>query len=349
MVELWFIILCVMVMFFIVLSGWDFGAGALHFVVARNREERRELIAAIGPLWTWNEVWLVATGGVLFVAFPRVLAVAFPAYYLALFLVLWALLLRGIALEFRGHNPSPLWRSFWDLVFASSNVSLALLFGAAFGNVIRGVPLGPDGDVSLPLFTNFGVRGELGILDWYTVAVAVFTLVCLCAHGASYLSVKADGELCRRSMLAAKWLWMVTLCLLVLVSLATWRVRPELFTGMAERPTSWGALVLVVGGLAAILTGLKSGLALRTFAGGCSLIAGLFATAAASLFPVMLHSTLAPEYSMTAYNGSSDSTSLRVAAYWWPAAFALTLFYFAFVAKHYRGRIELSRESQQPY
>src|SRR3981081_2626711 len=102
MVELWFVILCAMIALFVVLSGWDFGAGALHYVVARNPEGRRVLIAAIGPLWIWNEVWLGGMGGVLFVACPRVLAAAFPAYYLVLFPVLWTLILRGLALEFRG-------------------------------------------------------------------------------------------------------------------------------------------------------------------------------------------------------------------------------------------------------
>ena len=117
MVELWFAILCLMLVMFAVLSGRDFGCGALHFIAARNQDERRMLIAAIGPLWTWNEVWLVAGGGVLFVAFPRVLSISFPAYYLALFLVLWTLILRGIALEVRGLIDSGLWRAFWDFGF----------------------------------------------------------------------------------------------------------------------------------------------------------------------------------------------------------------------------------------
>ena len=141
MVELWFAILCLMLVMFAVLAGWDFGAGALHFIAARNQDERRALIAAIGPLWTWNEVWLVAGGGVLFVAFPRVLAISFPAYYLALFMVLWTLILRGIALEVRGLIASGLWRAFWDFAFAAANILLAILFGAAIGNVVRGMPL----------------------------------------------------------------------------------------------------------------------------------------------------------------------------------------------------------------
>ncbi len=348
MVELWFAILCLMFTLFVVLAGWDFGAGALHFVAARNHAERGALIAAIGPLWTWNEVWLVAGGGVLFVAFPRVLAISFPAYYLALFLVLWTLILRGIALEVRGLIDSSLWRTFWDFVFAAANISLAILFGAAIGNVIRGMPLRPDAPLSLPLFTDFGVHGMLGILDWYTISVAVFTLVCLSAHGASYLAMKAEGEVYRRATLLTKWLWPVTVSLLLVVSVETFYVRPGFFTGMAERPPAWIALIFVAGGLAAVITGSRSGAERRTFLGGCVFIAGLLGSAAASLFPVILYSTVSGEYSITAYNGSSDASSLRAATYWWPVAFALSFAYFGFVAKYYRGRARTADYGHDP-
>jgi len=349
MIELWFLILCLMIAFFAVLEGWDFGTGALHYIAARNQEERRVLIAALGPLWSWHEVWLVGTGGVLFVAFPRVLSIAFPAYYLALYLVLWTLILRGISLEFRGHIPHALWRSFWDCVFAMSNVLLAILFGLAIGNVMRGMPLAPNAPLSLPLFTDFGVRGKVGILDWYTLSVAAFTLVCLSAHGASYLTIKTEGEVHRRSRRLAKRLWLSAWLLLMLVSVETFYVRPQLWAGLSGRPLAWAALVITGGGLYCILTGLRSGADGRAFLGGCSLIAGLLGAAAASLFPVMLHSTLAPEYSITAWNGSSDASSLRVAAYWWPMAFGLALVYFRFIGRHYRGRVQIGKDTQQPY
>jgi cytochrome bd ubiquinol oxidase subunit II len=349
MTELWFLILYLMIAFFAVLEGWDFGAGALHYLVARNQEERRVLIAAIGPLWSWHEVWLVGTGGVLFVAFPRVLSTAFPAYYLALYLVLWTIILRGISLEFRGHIPHALWRSFWDFVFCASNVTLAILFGVAIGNVMRGLPLAPDAPLSLPLFTDFGVRGKVGLLDWYTLSVAVFTLICLSAHGASYLTIKTEGEIHRRSRGLAKWLWLSTFLLLILVSLETFYVRPQLLAGMSDRPLAWAGVAVVGGGLISIFAGLRSGAEHRAFLGGCALIAGLLGAAAASLFPVMLYSTVAPEYSMTALNGSSDASSLRAAACWWPVAFALALVYFSFIGKHYRGRVQLSKDTQRPY
>jgi cytochrome d ubiquinol oxidase subunit II len=348
-IELWFLILCLMITFFAVMEGWDFGTGALHYIAARNQDERRVLIAALGPLWSWHEVWLVGTGGVLFVAFPRVLSTGFPAYYLALHLVLWTLILRGVSLEFRGHISHPLWRSFWDCVLCVSNVLLAVLFGVAIGNVMRGMPLAPNAPLSLPLFTDFGVRGQVGILDWYTLSVAVFTLVCLSAHGASYLAIKTEGELNLRCMKLARRLWLSASLLLILVSAETFYVRPQLLAGMSARPVAWAAVAVAGAGLICIFTGLRAGAEVRTFLGGCAVIAGLLGAAAASLFPIMLYSTLAPEYSITAWNGSSDLSNLRVAAYWWPVAFGLALVYFSFIGKHYRGRVQLSKDTQRPY
>jgi cytochrome d ubiquinol oxidase subunit II len=284
----------------------------------------------------------VATGGILFVAFPLVLATAFPAYYLALFLVLWTLIFRGLALEFRGHIPSPLWRAFWDFVLAVSSAVLAILFGTAIGNVVRGMPLAPNTPLMLPFFTDFGVRGRVGILDWYTLSTALFTLVCLGAHGASYLTLRTEGDVYLRSRSLAKWLWIVTVVLLIAVSAETMSVRPELFTGFCGRPAAWATVAVAAGGIGAIFTGLRSGSEFRVFLGGCAFIAGLLGTAAASLFPVILYSTLAPGDSMTAWNGSSDAASLTAAAYWWPVAFLLTLFYFGYIVRFYRERVKPS-------
>jgi cytochrome bd-type quinol oxidase subunit 2 len=145
-----------------------------------------------------------------------------------------------------------------------------------------------------------------------------------------------------------KWLWPAAVVLLVVVSVETFYVRPEMFTNMAGRPLAWIALVLTAGGMAAILLGPRSGADARTFWGGCAFIAGLLGSAAASLFPVMLYSTISGEYSITAYNGSSDASSLRAASYWWPAAFVLSFVYFWFVAKHYRGRAQASQYGHDP-
>ena len=173
MVEVWFALLSITLIVFVVLDGWDIGAGVLHWVAGRTSAERREIVAAIGPLWSWHEVWLVAFGGTFLLAFPKVMATSFAGFYLALWLVLWSFILRGVSIEVGGHINDRLWQSWWDFVFAVSNVLLAVLFGAALGNVIRGVPLDESGKFSMSLFTDFGVRGRVGILDWYTVSVAV--------------------------------------------------------------------------------------------------------------------------------------------------------------------------------
>ncbi|MEI9814292.1 MAG: cytochrome d ubiquinol oxidase subunit II [Acidobacteriota bacterium] len=273
MVQVWFSILCVMIILFVVLDGWDFGAGALHFVVGRNQDERRTLIAAIGPLWSWHEVWLVGIGGILFVAFPQVLSVGFPAYYLALFLVLWTLVIRGLSLEFRGHIADDLWRSFWDFALAVSNTVLAVLIGVAAGNILRGIPLGATPAESLPLFTDFGVRGNVGLLDWYVLSIAFFTLVCLCAHGASYLATKTEGPIYARCRTLALRLWITTVSLLPLVSLATFVVRPQLFDNCASRPLAWLCVAGILGAIAAIFHGYSVKADRQMFLGGCLLIA----------------------------------------------------------------------------
>src|SRR5882724_5597724 len=158
---------------YVVLDGRNFGAGMLHWLVARTPEERRQVIAAIGPLWTWHEVWLVAFGGTLLAVFPKLLASAFAGYYLALMLILWGLILRGISLEVGGHINDRLWQTFWDFVFVFASFLLAILFGAAAGNVARGVPLDPQGNFSMAFFTDFTPLGHVGLLDWYTVSVAL--------------------------------------------------------------------------------------------------------------------------------------------------------------------------------
>src|SRR6266704_5567399 len=171
MIAAWYSIVSLMLIIYVVLDGRNFGAGMLQWFVAKTPEERRQVIAAIGPLWSWHEVWLVGFGGTLMVAFPNILAASFAGFYLALFLLLWALVLRGVSIEVSGHIADPLWRTAWHFIFVGSNLLLAILIGAALGNVLRGVPLKVDGKFALAFFTNFNPRGNVGILDWFTVSV----------------------------------------------------------------------------------------------------------------------------------------------------------------------------------
>jgi len=328
-----------MLTMFVVLDGWDIGAGALHFLVAKNDPERRQVIAAIGPLWSWHEVWLVAAGGTFVLAFPELMAVSFSGFYLALWMVLWSFVLRGISIEVGGHINDSLWRSGWNFVFVASNVLLAILFGTALGNVIRGVPIDGSGMFSMSLFTDFTARGRVGILDWYTLSVAVFATVLLSAHGATYLRLKTVGPVHERSERLARLLWRITAALFVVVSVETSVVRPELFQALLQRPLAWMSVIVIGAAVWALWTGLRGQAESRAFAGSCGVIAGLLAGAGASLFPVVLHSTLSPEHSMTAYTGATAERGLGIALFWWPLAVALALTYFFVIMRIYSGKV----------
>src|SRR5271169_4576606 len=158
MSTLWFMIVAVMVAAYVLLDGFDIGVGAVHLFIARNDAERSTVLRAIGPVWDGNEVWLLAAGGTLYFAFPLLYASSFSGFYLPLMMVLWLLMLRGIGIELRAHMENPVWVGFFDLIFCVSSVLLAIFFGAALGNVVRGVPLGADGYFFEPLWTNFRVN-----------------------------------------------------------------------------------------------------------------------------------------------------------------------------------------------
>jgi cytochrome d ubiquinol oxidase subunit II len=346
MVEIWYAVLVFMLTAFLVLEGWDFGAGLLHFIVGRNESDRGVVIAAIGPLWIWHEVWLVGFAGMTLATFPAVLASAFAGFYLALFLLLWCLILRGVAIEVRAHSRDPLWREGWDFVFACANLLLALLIGVALGNVIRGVPLDSAGDFTLPFFTDFRPWGRVGILDWYTVSIGIFVVLLFAVHGASYLALKTAGPVHDRSERLARALWPVVLLLLLVTTAETRSVRPDLFTGMMHRPAGWLAMAgVVVGGFTA-LAGQWRRRELASFSGSCVLIASLMAAGAAGVFPAMLRSTLAPGATITAYSGAADEHGLRLALIWWPIALALAGSYFAFIWRHYRGKVNAATDRQ---
>ncbi len=160
---LWFCLVAGMIATYVVLDGFDLGAGIVHLLIARTDGERRQVIGAIGPVWDGNEVWLLAAGGTLYFAFPALYASSFSGFYLPLMMVLWLLILRGLSIELRSHVSAHLWTSFWDVALGVASLLLAVFFGAALGNVVRGVPMNADGYFFLPLTRNLvgrgGVRG----------------------------------------------------------------------------------------------------------------------------------------------------------------------------------------------
>jgi len=349
MIATWYAIVSFMLIAYVALDGRNFGAGMLHWVVARTPEERRQVIAAIGPLWSWHEVWLVGFGGTLVAVFPRLLASAFAGYYLALFLILWCLILRGISIEVGGHINDRQWQGFWDFVFVVSNFLLAILFGAAAGNVVRGVPLDADGNFSMTFFTDFRPRGDVGLLDWYTVSMAVFATVILAAHGATYLILKTEGPVHDRSARWAKYLWAASVPLFVAVSIESWQVRPDLVRHAIHNPFCWLGLLIVVGSIFGLASGTSAQREMRAFIGSNVLLVGLLVTGAAALFPVMLYSTLAPENSLTAYGVAASHSALLFASIWWPVGLALATTYFVFISRRYAGKVSLKRDTQGFY
>ena len=347
MIATWYVIVSFMLIVYVVLDGRNFGAGMLHWLVAKTPEERRQVIAAIGPLWSWHEVWLVGFGGTLIAVFPRLMASAFAGYYLALFLILWSLILRGVSIEAGGHINDRLWQGFWDFVFVFSNSLLAILFGASAGNLARGVPLDASGNFSMAFFTDFGVRGYVGLLDWYTVSIAVFAVVILAAHGATYLMLKVEGPVHDRSATWAKYLWAASVPLFVAISVASWGVvRRDLVVHAVHNPFCWLGVLIVVVSIIALVSGISAHGETRAFVGSNALLVGLLLAGAAAIYPVMLYSTLAPENSLTAYAVAASRDTLVVASIWWPVGFALAVAYFVFISRRYVGKVSVRRDTQ---
>jgi cytochrome bd ubiquinol oxidase subunit II len=346
MEALWFALAAVMVAIYVVLDGFDFGAGALHLAVAKSNRERRQVLAAIGPFWDGNEVWLLAAGGVLFLAFPGVLASGLSGMYLAIFMLLWVLILRGAAIELRSHVGDGMWRSFWDGVFFCASALAPVLFGAALGNVLRGVPLGADGWFALPLFESFDPRGALGILDWYTLLCGVTALVAILHHGALFLAWKTDGAVRERSLRIAVTLFPPLVALWLVATAATARLAPEIFRALAVRPLAWLATLLFLAGLATSWLARRRGRDLLAFLGSSAFLLGVLAATAASVYPVWLRSSLDPAHSLTALNSASGEYSLRVGLYWWPVGFVLAILYFVVLFRMHRGRAQAAAEGE---
>jgi cytochrome d oxidase subunit CydB len=214
----WFCLVAIMLAGYVVLDGFDIGVGILHLWLGRTDAERRILMRSIGPVWDGNEVWLIAAGGTLYFAFPLLYASSFSGFYLPLMMVLWLLILRGISLEFRSHISQPIWSTLWDTTFSLASLLLAVFYGAALGNVVRGVPLDANGRFFEPLWTNFMPSGETGILDWYTVLVGVVALAVLTLHGATWLGLKTEGELYSRAVRSASAIWWLVAFLTVVLT-----------------------------------------------------------------------------------------------------------------------------------
>ena len=339
---IWFWIVAVMLVAYVVLDGFDLGAGILHLLLARTEQERQIVLKSIGPVWDGNEVWLLAGGGTLYFAFPWLYASSFSGFYLALMIVLWLLILRGVSIELRMHIDMGVWRSFFDALFFLSSSLLAVFFGAALANVIRGVPLRPDGYFFLPLWTNWRVGPEPGILDWYTVIGGVVALVALAIHGALYLAVKTEGDLQRRARTFVRQFWGVLVALTAISLPATVSaVRSDALENYLSYPVLFVIPLVVLVSLAGMILFCRKQADRKAFACSCVYLSFMLVGAAVALYPRLLPSSSDPARDITVQNALSGQHTLGVGLAWWSLGMVLAIVYFTVVYRMFRGKVSL--------
>jgi cytochrome bd ubiquinol oxidase subunit II len=327
---IWFVILAGLLIGYAMLDGFDLGVGTLHLWMARTDEERRVALNTIAPVWDGNEVWLLAWGASLFLAFPRAFAVAFSGFYLPLVIALWLLMGRGIAIEFRHHVADPMWRGAWDVIFSISSLLLTVLFGVAVGNVVTGVPINDQGYFQ-------------GLFEWmlnpYALLMGLFSLVILAVHGAVYLCLKAAGALQAHARDLAARLWLILVALAVAVTLATFAARRQMLQNFGATPA-----LLIAPLLAAVFLVLMRRFLWRrddglAFVSSCGLICALLASTAIGLYPYLLLSEPHPERSLTIANAAAASGGLLAGALWMIPGVILLAIYQGVVYRTFKGKV----------
>jgi cytochrome bd ubiquinol oxidase subunit II len=332
--DIWFVLFVVVIAGYLILDGFDMGVGILHMLVARDDDDRRTLLNSIGPVWDSNEVWLILGGGALFAAFPMVYASLFSGFYTAMMLVLLVMILRTVAIEFRGKRATPGWRTFWDVVFAATSFGLATLLGVAFGNIVSGLPIDAAGDMRIDLF---------GLLGPYAVLLGLATVSMLTMHGALFLTMKTEGDLNGRVRRAATVLMVGTTVLMGLVVVATLVFRQHLLDRYLN--DIW-PLIFPAGAVAALATAWRMtsiGQSFKAFVASAVMIGLVLVTAATGMFPNLLISSIDPQFNLTIYNGASESNTLGAMLIIAVIGMPLVLMYTASVYFIFRGKTRVDR------
>ncbi len=329
----WFLLIGVLIAGYAVLDGFDLGVGALS-LFARSREERDLYVAAIGPVWDGNEVWLLTGGGALFAAFPVVYATVFSGFYLALMLLLVALVARAVSIEFRAVVPSASWTRAWDWAFGLGSLLPSILFGVAVGNVLRGVPVGAG--------PEFAWQGSfLGLLNPYSVLVGLVSCALFVMHGATYLRMKTDGELADRMGRVALRAFAVFLALYAIATAATVAVSPFLFRKTSS-PLFWLLAALLAAALLAIPLSLRGTRKAAAFLASSATVALMVLVAAMSAYPVLVPSSAALANSLTVYNSSSTPRTLATMLVIALVGVPIMLGYTIFVYRVFKGKARTS-------
>ncbi len=344
----WFCLVAVMIAVYVLLDGFDLGAGAIHLMVAKTNEEKRQVIASIGPVWDGNEVWLLAAGGTLFFAFPALYASSFSGFYLPLMIVLWLLILRGISIEFRNHVDSAVWTPLWDFLFCASSALLAVFYGAALGNVVRGVPLDASGYFFEPLWTNWRLGQETGILDWYTVLVGVLALLALVMHGALWVHMKTADTVNERAGRVATRAWWGVVVLTALVTAVTFAVQPQLRINFSR--WWWGLVfpIFAVAGMAGVRFELSRRDELKAFLASCMYLTGMLTSVVFGVYPMVMPSRDSV-HSLTVNTAKAGAYGLKIGLIWWTIGMILAAGYFLFVYRSFAGKVAAEKDDVQKH
>lgn len=298
----WFVLWGMLWAVYFILDGFDLGLGTLLPFLAGNDTERRVIYNAMGPFWDGNEVWLITAGGVTFAAFPRTYAVMFSSLYSALMLVLFALIVRAVAFEFRGKLANPGWKMLWDTCLMVGSFVPALLFGVAFANIFQGIPIDGNGVYYGTLLT---------LLNPYAVLGGLFFLFLFLVHGSLWLVVKSEAEQQQRAEALAKNLWpmLVVAAVVFLISTA---FATRLYHNYFQHPLLWLILAVAVGGLLAARIFMASGAWWKAWAASSLTIGAATMFGIAGLFPNLLPSSLDTPYSLTIHNSASSPLTLKI-------------------------------------
>ncbi len=337
---LWFWLVAVMIVGYVVFDGFDLGVGILHLFLVRNETERRATLGSIGPVWDGNEVWLLAGGGTLYFAFPLLYASAFSGFYLPLMIVLWLLILRGVSLELRNHIDVGVWRALLDGVFGFASALLAIFYGAALANVLRGVPLNADGYFFLPLWTNWQPGAHPGILDWYTVIGGLVALIALTLHGALWLTIKVSGDLEKRARKLVTPLWIGLIVLTVVSLIATIAVRPESLHNYNMYPVSYIVPLGVIVTLFLIWHWNRKQQAVKAFVASSFYLFFMLAGACWGVYPTLLPATTGDANDITLARAISGPHTLAVGLVWWTFGMILAVSYMVFVYSRFKGKAD---------
>lgn len=328
-------IACAALFFYLILDGFDLGVGILH-LFAKGDKERRIFLNAIGPVWDGNEVWLVIIGGVLFAGFPDVFGTLFSGFYTPVMILLAGLIFRAVSIEVRSKHPSPKWRSIWDIVFAVASILIAAAVGAVLGNLVVGLPVNEDGHFTLSIFRFFGpYQLLLGV-----TAVALFAM-----HGAVYLLMKTEDELQEKLKNWVKPAIIAFLALYLVLTVATIAFFPEMVATMNKYKFFYIVPVLGFVALLNVANMVAKERFGRAFISSCIAILFLVAVYVIGTFPVLIRSTISPEYSLTIFNSSSQILTLKYLTLIAAIGVPLVIAYGTYIYRTFRGKVVLTEHS----